>query len=353
MTDIFNLEKKIKMDWTKLTPTEIKDFLEANGSGLYIKWAEELFKNRTPETVITEPVADLWIASNYWGIIPQIYDIDKIRRLSKKKLAEFSHIFGIEPNVEKIVRILRYLGALSQPNYWEILPTEILHTVAFQLAYEDVLCLGNTCHHKLNNLCKDPNFWRDKTVRDFNLTLQAFNELLENDRSVIFISKYDITFSQVRMDVGQFGEVVNLRKYGNYYLVNYADPQYAASIIKYHSQLTNPQVEKFDWSFIQKYNPRLVYVIARENNFLQSYKTNFPPGSGAIVLSNIHPLIDTNIINHDFSLFGVILAIEKFDSMFIVTYKNQTDIRKIYRAYANDKSIFVSIIYSEIAINTL
>lgn len=115
------------MDWSKLTEKELGDFINLNG---LLATSKTVFDYRTSETKFTEPVVDLYIAANYRGQITQTYDIDKIRRLSNSKLKKFADLLGIEPNIDRILRILMYMGVLVTPNRWKKFPrrssTELL-----------------------------------------------------------------------------------------------------------------------------------------------------------------------------------------------------------------------------------
>ena len=74
-----------------------------------------LFTNRTADTKITDPVVDLYIASQFKGNIAPKYDIGKIRHLSSKKLREFAKAFGIKPDKGKNNSNLRIYGCSYPP----------------------------------------------------------------------------------------------------------------------------------------------------------------------------------------------------------------------------------------------
>ena len=124
------------MDWSKLSLDDLRAFVEANSPNSYINCSQMLFTNRTPDTKITDPVVDLYIASQFKGNIAPKYDIGKIRHLSSKKLREFAKAFGIKPDKERIIRILGFMDALILPNHWESLPQELFRRIVLELDAE-------------------------------------------------------------------------------------------------------------------------------------------------------------------------------------------------------------------------
>lgn len=139
-------------DWNKLSVPELKDFLDLVEPSSYAKCAENLFTyhSRDKNFHMTVPVEDLYIATNYSGIIPQKYDINQLQRLSKAK-------FGIIINRD---RILPYLDALDEEgdavlytliggNYYQILNYWPLPEIKKLCDYGEYFA----------PICADDNFW--------------------------------------------------------------------------------------------------------------------------------------------------------------------------------------------------
>ena len=154
------------MDWNKLSTQELKDFIDLVDPNFYIKCAEEIFSlhYRDKNFRTTIPVADLYIAANYSGKIPQKYSIRQISQLSKSKLAQFATQFNISPDRERIIRILRYLNALDEEG--NRVPYRTLTGGDY---YLDYLILSNLSVPEIEKLCDyggyfspicaDDNFW--------------------------------------------------------------------------------------------------------------------------------------------------------------------------------------------------
>ena len=160
------------MDWNKLSTQELKDFIDLVDPHFYIKCAEELFSlhHRDKDFRTTIPVADLYIAANYSGKIPQKYSVRQISRLSKSKLAQFATQFNIPPDRDRIIRILRYLNALEEDR----IPYRTLTGGDY---YLDYLILSNLSLPEIKKLCDyggyfgpicaDDNFWNLVAIHHF------------------------------------------------------------------------------------------------------------------------------------------------------------------------------------------
>ncbi len=109
-------EPKGNVDWNKLSIQELKDFIDLVDPLSYAKCAAYVLENHLWDKnfQMTIPVQDLCIAANYSGKVPQKYKISQLRQLSGAKLTIFADQFGIPPDRDRVIRILRYLNALEQ-----------------------------------------------------------------------------------------------------------------------------------------------------------------------------------------------------------------------------------------------
>lgn len=173
-----------------------------------IKCAEELYNTRVKDgnLKLTEPVTDLYIANVFRGIIPQKYDIDIIKQASKETLDKFAEAFGIETNVSRIIRILRFLGVLIEKNPFADFPLDIRRRIALNLEYEIIadLCLVS---QEFAELCQDTDFWRTKAMVDFNISAADFNSQLSSFRRarityLYFKDKRTIQLAKSEIPVG-------------------------------------------------------------------------------------------------------------------------------------------------------
>lgn len=344
------------MDWSKLTEKELQDFIDLNG---LLASSKALFNCRTTETRFTEPIADLYIATNYQGQITQTYDIDKIRRLSKSNLKEFADIFGIEPNIHRLIRILTYMGVIITPNRWEIIPQDVSYRIALQLSYEDLTSLCSTST-MLAPLCRDVSFWRDKAILDFGVTAEKFNQTVQSDihdvdTSLVLYAPSSLSTRQVMEDFSRHGPVYSVVRYPKFWVITYANSQrYAANrwtIYKYHGG-TLYEDPRYGKGRLEKYNPELLQQdrgrLAYFALWRESIKQKIPRFGGAILLSDVN--LALNVITEDFSFYGNISSIEKLGNDYVIIYTNNNAINSLMRDYDIHQSIFCLVKYANITI---
>ena len=171
------------MDWNKLSSQQLTEFLRLykvtpQPSNLPVE-AKQLFNQVISQfgnrAVFTEPVIDLYLASNFKGSIPQRYTAQAIRSLSPEQLQQFATAFGL-PNInaERLIRILGFLNALDLSSPMGEMPTDIDYLLALNLDYFSLIDFCRTSS-KLARICQDSNFWRMKAERDFNIDPLFFN----------------------------------------------------------------------------------------------------------------------------------------------------------------------------------
>ena len=164
------------MDWNKLSPQQLTEFIQlykiTPQSGNLIEQAQQLFNQVLLQfgnrAVFTEPVIDLYIASNFRGALPpQKYIPEIIRKLSLQQLQQFANVLGL-PNItsERLMRILGFLNALDLTSPISGVPSDIDYAIALNLDY---LSLINFCKSqvKYSKICNDNNFWVQKIEHDF------------------------------------------------------------------------------------------------------------------------------------------------------------------------------------------
>lgn len=171
------------MDWTKLTPQQLVEFLQLYKvipqSNNLPAQAQKLFNQVIYQfgnrAVFTEPVIDLYITSNFKGTIPQNYTPETIRNLSPQLQQQFADVLGLPSiTLERLLRILGFLNALDLSSPMNDMPTDIDYLLALNLDY---LSLLNFCKSqiKYTRICSDNNFWRQKADHDFGIEPQTFN----------------------------------------------------------------------------------------------------------------------------------------------------------------------------------
>lgn len=180
------------MDWKRLLDEELDEYLE--NSGINPKSMSRAEKLNIASKIcinpqnITQAVRDLQIATNYakkyeskYGVkirnSGKRYDIDNIRRLNSQGITKFAKTFGLPKSThEQIIRILRYLEILDEPNRFEMLPPDILSVISLNTEAKSLLNLCET-QPKLSQICSDKNIWLNKAEHDFGYSPEKYNKL--------------------------------------------------------------------------------------------------------------------------------------------------------------------------------
>lgn len=177
------------MDWSKLSPYELQEFLRLHGNlttkNLQAE-ADKLFTSllRSGKTNfgVTNPVADLYIASNLAITNPQKYDIRDIRQLTPDNQNQFANLFSISPDdpqkLERIIRILRFLNSLIEPDVFRYLPPEVDYQLALNTDVDSLQILCTTSR-RFGKFCRSGKFWRDKAVTDLSITGLEYDQALK------------------------------------------------------------------------------------------------------------------------------------------------------------------------------
>lgn len=319
------------MDWSKLSPGEIKEFIKLNSPLSDVEIAQTLFTNRRDNLVVTEPIADLYIATNFTGTIPQKYDPDKIKRLSKRKLKIFGQIFGIEPNADRIIRILGYLGALSDTgNYFSLLAEENYISIALKLDYGDIIRLCQVSP-KFNRICTSTSFWRDKAMVDFGVSSEDFTRARETliPPHSILVDNIDPSWSTsyIKSEMSRFGQIAKIKLIDNFYVVKYRDSRDADAIMSYPDMVSHLHLKKSDAH--TPINPRLIYLYLGDENTKKLAKEKVPP-TGAGIIVSFNSFQNIGDVEEDFSQFGEIATIIPLsDTLYIVTYLDKEDAKDV------------------------
>lgn len=158
------------MDWSKLTKSQLDDFLALYGVTGSSKEAENLFSKLGPGSPITEPVRDLYIASTIKNN-PLTYTHSDILNLSDRKLRKFRKMLYLDssesgPNLRNHIINILTLADLIKDDIQ--LPPDIYKLIALRLDYDS---LSDYCRSTklLNQLCVDDLFWIDKIKYDFGI----------------------------------------------------------------------------------------------------------------------------------------------------------------------------------------
>lgn len=310
------------MDWSKLTETELKEFLAVNGPTSYIKAAQLIFATQTPDTKFTEPVLDLCIATNLAGKFDQIYEIDCLRKLSIEKLTELGNIFGAEPQIERMIRICRFLGILRETNFLspEILPEEIYRKIALFLSYEDLISLSRTCKIFLAN-GQEENFWRDKIIQDF---YQIFHQ--DMDKLVMVYPGDEFGAEMlVKYEVYCYGTILDIDEHKNLYILTYDSNEAAENFINDHQNPFIMYAKKFCPQILVEKYPQWSYSFFQRKQFIRLARDKIPPPGKGIIIANIS--VDINKLTKKFSRYGKIIYSEQLRDTCVFVFDRKSSIR--------------------------
>lgn len=113
----------LSMDFKRLNPIDLSEFLIVNGQPPIDRWdldinieqtieeaaltASQLYQR---EPILTVPVVNLYIASRINA--PQQYTEEQIMNASEDEIQHFATLMGISPNRRRIINILKLNGAI-------------------------------------------------------------------------------------------------------------------------------------------------------------------------------------------------------------------------------------------------
>lgn len=194
------------MDFSKLTPSELDDFLFVNGvdseksTGEKIQLATKLSDD--PNVRYTEPVVDLYLATKLIkSTNTKQYDYSYLQNSTLHRLTKlFKHfeLDATEENRHRLIHILSLAGAIKfELSSLENLPSEVLLIILNKLpdAELNMMC---TASKIINNICDSDEFWHDRY--DLHINIPVIDRYVNESWKTIYIAYATSKVIQFRID---------------------------------------------------------------------------------------------------------------------------------------------------------
>lgn len=72
---------------------------------------------------------------------------------------------------------------------WNTLPDDIYRHIILKVKYDGILQMSRVSH-KCKNIIHDTNFWRDKAMHDFSLSLETWNQNLAKTGNYQYVKNF-------------------------------------------------------------------------------------------------------------------------------------------------------------------